>query len=550
MKKIAIGFLIAALLVLGGVILFKRSGGESQAPALAPADTVLFVNIPNIPRTGFRWIGTSLAQIAAEPEMQEFLKLPLKNLTDAPSTGEASGVLVALKPSNIFLAATHDETRGAQALLGFQFWGNRKDYDNAITRLRQEMPNAGQEPIKEVHNGREILSTQHGDLVLYSAAAGRWGFLSTDLDQMRSALDRASGAPSQSSLKTNPRFLAVSAHLPAEPELMFFFEPEKALDSLLTLGRLAGASAIPSQVEELKSAEAIGGALKIDGPLQRDTLFVLRPSQQDSLTKLGYPAMRLTTKDTTVFFDIDLNFAAIPALVEGLAEAYPTLSGLAKPMADTAAQIYGPECALLASWPEGNMAPSPVLAITVKDAARSLDFLKETIGIVPAANQQDYKGHTLFTFPTGYASLSMAQSDDFLLLGMSADTILNAMEANKTGATLEDATDFKQAMPALASANEAFCYIDTRTVFTRIYNSFLPVIRFGAAMMPDLKKNLDVSKLPKAETIAKHLPPIVLSQKRTTEGTLVESSGPITMTQFLLLGGAGAMAAQQSLLGN
>jgi hypothetical protein len=69
-------------------------------------------------------------------------------------------------------------------------------------------------------------------------------------------------------------------------------------------------------------------------------------------------------------------------------------------------------------------------------------------------------------------------------------------------------------------------------------------------MMPDLKKNLDVSKLPKAETIAKHLPPIVLSQKRTTEGTLVESSGPITMTQFLLLVGAGAMAAQQSLLGN
>jgi hypothetical protein len=125
MKKIAIGFLITALLVLGGVILFKRSGGESQAPALAPADTVLFVNIPNIPRTGFRWIGTSLAQIAAEPEMQEFLKLPLKNLTDAPSTGEASGVLVALKPSNIFLAATHDETRGAQALLGFQFWGTK-----------------------------------------------------------------------------------------------------------------------------------------------------------------------------------------------------------------------------------------------------------------------------------------------------------------------------------------------------------------------------------------------------------------------------------------
>jgi hypothetical protein len=56
--------------------------------------------------------------------------------------------------------------------------------------------------------------------------------------------------------------------------------------------------------------------------------------------------------------------------------------------------------------------------------------------------------------------------------------------------------------------------------------------------------------LPKAETIAKHLPPIVLSQKRTTEGTLMESSGPVSLTQFLLLSTAGAMAANQSILGN
>ena len=69
-------------------------------------------------------------------------------------------------------------------------------------------------------------------------------------------------------------------------------------------------------------------------------------------------------------------------------------------------------------------------------------------------------------------------------------------------------------------------------------------------MMPDLKNRIDVSKLPKAETITKHLPPIVLSQKRTTEGTRRESSGPVSLTQFLLLSTAGAMAANQSLLGN
>jgi hypothetical protein len=133
---------------------------------------------------------------------------------------------------------------------------------------------------------------------------------------------------------------------------------------------------------------------------------------------------------------------------------------------------------------------------------------------------------------------------------MNPEALLQAGDLKTSGGTLRDAADFKDAMPAFQSANEAFGYIDTPTVFTRVYNSFVPVIRFGAAMMPDLKNRIDVSKLPKAESIAKHLPPIVLSQKRTTEGTLMESSGPVSLTQFLLLSTAGAMAANQSLLGN
>ena len=92
-----------------------------------------------------------------------------------------------------------------------------------------------------------------------------------------------------------------------------------------------GANQIPSQIEELKSAEAVGGILKIDGRLQRDAIFVLRQSREDSLPKLNHPAMALTTKDTTVYFDFSLNFAALPSLAEGLAEAYPRVAALAGP---------------------------------------------------------------------------------------------------------------------------------------------------------------------------------------------------------------------------
>ena len=100
MKKIIIGLVIVALLILGGVVLFKRSGGESQAAALAPQDTVVFVNIPNIPRTGFRWIGTALAQIAADPELQAFLEQVVQG--PAVLVGHSLGGLVALSCAVFF----------------------------------------------------------------------------------------------------------------------------------------------------------------------------------------------------------------------------------------------------------------------------------------------------------------------------------------------------------------------------------------------------------------------------------------------------------------
>jgi len=550
MKKITIGLVIVALLILAGIVFLKRSGGESHAAALAPEDTVLFVNIPNIPRTGFRWISTSLAQIAAEPEVQAFLELPLKNLKESPSAGEAGGVLAGLKPGNIFLAATHPEGGIVQALLGFQFWGSRKDFDAAIARLRMELPDSSQNPVSEAYKGLEILTTRHGSHSLHSAAAGRWGFLSTDLAQIKTALDRATGNSPATSLKTNPRFAKVAAQLPVDPELFFFFEPDQAVDSLFAAGSAIASAQIASLTEEIKSAEAVGGILKIDGRLQRDAIFVLRPSREDSLPKLEHPAIALTTSATAMFFDFALNFASIPALVEGLAEEYPTLASIAGPLAVAATQIYGPECAIVADWPDGRMTPDPVLAINVRDEARANDFLAQTVGSTPGAIRQELNGNTMYSFSTALMSLSLVQNKDFLLVGASPESLVQMRNREDSGSTLRDAPDFKGATSAFQTANEAFCYIDMGTVFTRVYNSFVPVLRFGAAMMPDLKQRIDVSKLPKAETIAKHLPPIVLSQKRTTEGTLVESSGPVSMMEFLLLGGAGVMAANQSVLGN
>lgn len=549
MKKIIIPLVIVAALILGGVLVFMRSGGESQAAKLAPGESVFFVNIPNIPRTGFRWTGTALARIAAEPEVRAFMDMPLRQLNDAPGTDEATNILVALKPGNIFMAATSESQGSTEGLLGFQFWGNRKDYDNAVARLRRELPDAEQEPVKESHHGLEIIATRHGDRTLYTAAAGRWGFLSSEAQLIRDALDRATNRPTSPALSANPRFGKVISQLPLDPDLLVFIQPDKALDSLLAAGQSLGAQAIPSQVEHLRATEALGGALKLDGLLQRDAIFVLRPGDPESAPKLMHRAMELTTGNTTLFLDFALNFAALPAWVESLSDVYPGVAEPALAFSQTIAEVYGPECALMGDWRDGSMVPSPLFAVLVKDAARATDLFRQTMGMVPGASLQEIEGTPVFTFPAQFTTLAVAQSDAFLVAGMDPEAVARAASRKDAVPTLASAPVFKPALTDFKQANEAFCFIDTGTVFERLYGSLIPVLRFSAAMMPDINRRMDVSKIPQASTISRHLPPITLSQRRTSDGTLVESSGPISMTQFLLIGGAVAASANQSLFG-
>jgi hypothetical protein len=546
MKKALIILAIAAVLIFAGVLFFFRSSGPSQASTLAPADAVFFINVPNIPLTGLRWHRTALAQIAAEPEVKAFLELPMKSLMEAPATGEAGDVLIGLKPGNIFAAVTSASPTDTNILVGFQFWGSKKDYDNAVARLRQELPVSTDEQSIEEHRGIEILTTKHGEISFYSAAAGRWGLLSTNVQMLKDAIDRATRNPSAPALSTNERFLKVAAHLLAEPDLLVFIQPEKAIDTLLAAGQSLGAEAIPGHVENLKSTEALGATLKLDGFMQRDAVFVLRPGSASSLPKLTHAPMRLTSKDTALFFDFILDFESLPAWVANLESTYPRVSATLAPLAKDIAATYGPECAIIADWSSENMVPSPLVAVQVKDAERAGRFLSPAMQLIPGATSLDMGTSTVYAIPAQFVSIAAVQSPEFLVFGTDANAVVAATSVKAADALLDKSKAFQSALPDYRSANEAFCYIDSRTVFERLYNSLVPVIRFGAAMMPDVTRHVDVSKLPRAETIGKHLPPIVLSQKRTSEGTLVESSGPVSMSQFLILSAAGAAASNQS----
>ena len=541
MKKIFLLMALAAVLLFGGVVIFLRTGGPSDAASLASADSILFVNIPNTPRSAIRWGNTALAKIGREPEMKAFLEMPLANVQALPGSKEAQELLISLKPATLFLSITKDASDQASALLGFQFWGARGNFDESVGRLRSQIPTSKPAELRETHNGCAILESQHGDRSLFSGCAGRWGFLSTNLTELKAALDRVA-KQGANPLDQNPRFTKACSELLSTPDLLVFIQPERAIDSLLAAGQALGADPIPAQVDQLKSIQAIGATLKLDGPLQRDAIFILRKQSPPITRSLTHEAMKLTTAKTTLFLDFALNFEALPGWVESMVGENQKTAAIAKPLAEAAAASFAPDCAVMANWTEGSMAPSPILSVLIKNGDRARETLSQVIPLAPGATFQKIDGIDLYTIPTQYGTLTVAQNDLFMLAGIDPALVTQAAKGATGEKTLVESAPFLPALGIYESANEGFCYIDTGTVFERLYSSFVPVLRFGALVMPSIGKMMDINKLPKAETISRHLPPIVLSQKRTSEGTLIESSGPVSMSEFLLIG-AGAFGA-------
>lgn len=61
------------------------------------------------------------------------------------------------------------------------------------------------------------------------------------------------------------------------------------------------------------------------------------------------------------------------------------------------------------------------------------------------------------------------------------------------------------------------------------------MLLMSAAFMPAMSDYVDVTKLPPAETVTKHLSPIVLSQRYERDGYVTESIGPVTLDMGLAL---------------
>lgn len=563
-KKALIALAVIAVLIGATAIWFWRSMGFMEAARLVPGDAIALVELPDLPRTAFRWPQTAISKITGEPEVKAFLEKPLSGFFGAPEPKNGKGskgpkksdgnspaeVLLRLKPGHIFAAVLSVSSSDSSLLVGFQFWGGKGDCDHAIARIRKEIERSqkASEQKSESYQGDEILSTNYGNFTLYSASHGHWGFLANNPDGIKQALDRAAGRTKGGSLAENTKFQTATKRLLPDPDFLFFSQPERFIDTLLAVGATAGATVNPEQVEQIRKVQAIGASIKLDGLDLRDSIFILHENPP-KLGKLAHAGIQLTEETTAGYVDFLLNFQQL-ATVNNLKPLLNLPSVQSSQLPVLLPEAYGPECAIVMNWAEGQMKPDGFVAAQIRDKAKAEASIQELTTIFPQYTVSDIGGFKAYNFTNlngVMSSPTFALIDGFLVVGLNATDVERAIAAQKTGKPLIKSAAFAYARSEFQSANEVFGYLDIRAAFNRFYPLARQIAVFSAAINPSSTSAIDVNKLPSTEAVARHLNPIVYAQSRYDDGYLLQSRGPVSLSQAGFLGAFGAAPLLKNL---
>ncbi len=531
-------FVILAIFAATSVVLlfrFIRSLGISDPAKLVPAETIAFARVPNLIQTALRWPKSSLANIAREPDVKDFLKNPILHSFQG---GQNMGTQVlAVKPRTIFLTATELSPQGAHVLLGFQFLGSRKKANETLEFLRSKIARGITISSRSsVHyNGNTIDSTIYQNTTLHSAMYGRWAFISNDLPTLQDTLNRAAGKNLGPSLAQNSDYLQTMTHLPQKPDLEIFINSKSALNALLAVGASMGSVPDTAQVQQLQKLGSLAISSRFEGPNLRDTLAIILDNST-VIPPIKHIAMKFTHPETLAYLEVarqgfplfEMSLLA-NKLLEFLAENHFPLKAFD--------QIFGSEAALFCSWPSTNFRPSAILVTEIRDRVQAITWL-DRMGFKPLLPNPKLPHVTSYQSESPQSPLfvpTVAFRESLLFAGLTSLDVEETLSSEGSSPTLENSSAFAPALQHYQSQNILFAFINTKDLFERIYALLRPVIMFGAVVRPDVMQQFDTSKLPSAASISKHLQPIVAVQQLQGNVMVFDSTGPVTLDQALLI---------------
>lgn len=555
MKRFAVVILTAAV-AAGGIFygLRQTQATHTAVAALLPHGTVALVSLPDFNRTRDEWHQTDIYKLYDEPAVREFLNKPLSRVPQHDATSQTLDEIEQLTPKDAFVAVTSIENNNPHFAGGFRFRGNQSDTEKIIERWRSQL-------VRDASVHETVDYEQHKiDIVgaapnqIASVYDGQWFFASNDLAELKAVLDRADGralaaaSPSvggkdpQTTLQADEAFRAAMAHMPRSYALLFYVQPKGISEKLAKIRDVIGASGQSTNVVD--QIHSVCGATRFDNGKMRDVLFVGMPNAQPD-RKLTRSSLDLGAAETFLYLATLLNPDRLAEINQA---GLPTGTWLQK-VFDAAARAgvttddwkaaFDLELGSLADWPQSSRWPSIIATMRVKDFARAskvVNSLTHAIDEDAAWTKTEKDGVTYLYMKTPVALLAItptiALSNQMMIVGFDSGSVESAMKRRgKTSSGLASSPTYRTAARTVPAPTGAFVYVDTALLYSRLDAALRPMLLMSAAFMPAVSDYVDVSKLPQPEIVARHLSPIVSSQRYDRDGYVTESVGPITLSE-------------------
>ncbi|MGA3170298.1 MAG: hypothetical protein ABSE62_04725 [Chthoniobacteraceae bacterium] len=559
MKRLVLPLAAALVLAAAGLLLLRHAPQARQVASWLPADTIVYEEMPDIHRSKLRWPQTALAQIIHEPEVQAFLERPLGQLPFHDELDKRLDQIGNIDPTRFFFAVTDwNGSTVPKVIVGLSYSGGKDALDALVGDLRagaRSMWPEGKSDIETYASGEIETFTSPG----FSAGLayrGKWLFIATDVDLLKSTLDRFEGKETPDNLAQAPAYKMCVEHLPSAPDNIFFIRPGMLADKMESLALMLDPTANLQGGGKFKRMDSMGFALKMDGELMRDAAYIVE-SQPGDNTPLAGDVLKLSSTATIVVSA--QRMGALPGVQLPDPKADPTgmfqiLETYLKAFSDQGlgvrqfAQAFGPETGFLLDWPAGSIIPSPLLMMDVRDPAMARKFM-DTLSTLPLTAgvgfaRHDAGGISYYSLPpSGIGILSfeatLGLTGKCVIAALSPDAVAQGVRRwSAGGAGLRGTTPYQTAIALVPTPTMSFSYLDTKAIFDRVYG---PIRTFGAVasmgFVPHLSDYVDIGKLPAPETIRRHLSPMTSSATVRDGGLLIESTGPITTTQTAIAAG-------------
>jgi hypothetical protein len=559
MKRLLLVILLGAIAALTAYYIVRQhpAAVPSTIANLLPADTAIFIHMPDAEKNRDAWHRTDLYQLYREPAVQDFLQKPKSQLPEKGPLKEAWQDSASLRMRNAFLATNNFDS--LHLIGGFEFRCQEKEAESVIerwkSRLLAKAPGAARSSADYEKHHIDILS--NGQFTFASTIAGHQFLAAATVDDLQALLDRIDGRTKTPALDSDANFRAAMKQMPADYAWMFYLQPKQLAQKLATLRAQSGRTLHSDQQTLIERIQSFSHAMVFDGGKIRDIGFAAMPRLTE--TKLERTTLTLAPADTLLYCAFIVNmqqqfeWALEPAGAGSMAAPLQLISnalssaGVTKEDWKTA---FGDEISGIAAWPANAKLPNAVLTVAVQDNARA----RKIAGAIASSSgwQKSSRNNAeYYSAPTsGVLALNpiLAVSDRFLVMGLDAASVDRVVTQATPTNGLSGSENFRAASKLVPEPQQMFAYIDLAALYSRLDMTLRPILQMSAAFVPSLSERFDPNKLPSADVITKHLSPVVASQSYIAGGYRSESIGTITMGQAGIAAGAayvGGMILQQ-----